>query len=103
MRHAEGLDEAAAAIEIWRRFLGQANLHGRAGFELENLLLLGALVVAAARLREESRGTHTRLDFVDRDDEHQRGSYHWRRDTEPEFIPMRSRLVGEKDTSGREG
>ena len=103
LRHADGLEEAGAAIEIWRRFLGQANLHGRAGFELENLLLLGALVVSAARLREESRGTHTRLDFVDRDDERQGGSYHWRRDTEPAFTPKRSRPVGAKDTSGREG
>jgi L-aspartate oxidase len=88
LREEEGLHEAAAAIEIWRRFLGSANLHGRAGFELENLLLLGALVVGAARRREESRGTHTRLDFVDRDDEHQRGSYHWRRDAESEFKPL---------------
>jgi len=96
LRQEDGLHEAAAAIEIWRRFLGQANLHGRAGFELENLLLLGALVVAGARQREESRGTHTRLDCEDRDDKHQLGSYHWRRGAEFEFKPLESRPVGRK-------
>jgi len=96
LREGPGLREAATAIEIWRRFLGQANLYGRAGFELENLLLLGALVVAAAHQREESRGTHTRLDFAERDDEHQRGSYRWRRGSKPVFTPLETSPRGGK-------
>jgi len=94
LRDADGLREAAAAIEIWRRFLGQANLYGRAGFELENLLLLGSLVVSAARRREESRGTHTRLDFPERDDARQRGNYSWQRDQEPRFEFLETRPCG---------
>jgi len=96
LRDAAGLKEAAEAIEIWRRFLGEANLYGRKGFELENLLLLGALVVAAADRREESRGTHTRLDFPDRDDERQLGSARWRRDTEPVFVRLETSPCGGK-------
>jgi L-aspartate oxidase len=90
LRDAQGLEEAAAAIEIWRRFLGQANLYGRGGFELENLLLLGSLVVAAARRRDESRGTHARLDFPAQDDAHALGSYRWTAGSEPVFIPVES-------------
>ena len=64
------------------------------GFELENLLLLGSLVVSAAHRREESRGTHTRLDFPERDDARQRGSYRWQRDQEPQFESLETRPCG---------
>jgi L-aspartate oxidase len=37
-----------------------------AGHELRNLLVVGRLLAGAALAREESRGTHTRLDFPDR-------------------------------------
>ncbi|MBM3709175.1 MAG: L-aspartate oxidase [Actinobacteria bacterium] len=36
--------------------------------ELLNMLTVGSLIVKAAELREESRGTHQRIDFVQRDD-----------------------------------
>jgi L-aspartate oxidase len=37
--------------------------HDAAGFELRNLLAVGWALASAALAREESRGTHTRLDF----------------------------------------
>jgi L-aspartate oxidase len=37
-----------------------------AGFELRNLLVVGWALTTAALARQESRGTHTRLDFPDR-------------------------------------
>ena len=37
----------------------------QAGFELRNLLLLGRLMVEAALIRQESRGSHFREDFPD--------------------------------------
>ncbi len=39
---------------------------GPAGHELRNLLVVGRLLAGAALAREESRGTHTRLDFPER-------------------------------------
>jgi L-aspartate oxidase len=40
-----------------------------AGHELGNLLAVGRALATAALAREESRGTHTRLDFPDRSSE----------------------------------
>jgi L-aspartate oxidase len=86
LRDRVGLADCASAIESWRRFVGAAPHRGRASMELENLLLLGALVVAPAILREESRGTHTREDFPDADDVRFRGSFHWTPNDEPRFV-----------------
>lgn len=46
---------------------------GTDGWEATNLLTVAAALVAAARAREETRGSHWRDDFPDRDDEHWRG------------------------------
>lgn len=37
--------------------------------EAENLMLIGEVITRAARLRKETRGSHCRLDFPERDDE----------------------------------
>ncbi len=85
VRDGPGLDEAAEAIRLWRFFSAKVRYRRRAALELENLLLLGALVTAAASLRVESRGTHGRRDFPERDDTRFSGSFLWTRDREPEF------------------
>jgi len=69
-------------------------LFGRAGFELENLLLLGELVALAALLREESRGTHGRVDYPLRDDEHFLGRFHWRQGEGARFEPVGAPIRG---------
>ena len=84
-REREGLMETTAAIARWRHFVRQVKLCRRGGFELENLLVLGDLVTHAASLREESRGTHSRTDFPERDEERFLGSFSWRAGKEPEF------------------
>jgi L-aspartate oxidase len=61
LRDASGLDEEAIAL---------VRLEDEAGWlpaddgswELRNLVAVARLLVAAARARAESRGTHTRLD-----------------------------------------
>jgi L-aspartate oxidase len=85
LRDREGLADAAEAIQLWRTFSGRFRLERRAAFEVENLLLLGALVTHAATLREESRGTHGRTDHPDRDDARFLGSFHWKSGQSPEF------------------
>jgi L-aspartate oxidase len=90
MRDELGLREASGAIARWRHFLSKVHLFGRQGFELANMLLLGALVTAAALKREESRGTHGRRDRPGTDDR-MRGSLLWRQGAEPEFRPRTGR------------
>jgi L-aspartate oxidase len=77
VRDGSDLEEAAQSIDRWRVFSAKGRYRRRAALELENLLLLGALVTAAAGLRRESRGTHGRRDFPRRDDEHFLGSFVW--------------------------
>jgi len=85
LRESQGLADACHSIRLWRTFSARVRLDRRAAFEVENLLLLGALVTASAALREESRGTHGRREYPDRDDARFCGSFHWRSGAAPEF------------------
>ncbi len=66
VRSAEGLAEAAQGIADLAAALGGV---GAYAIETRNLLANAALIVAAARVREESRGAHFRSDHPERDDE----------------------------------
>ncbi len=79
-RLLEGLEGAAEGIAELASGLGGSDLHA---IETRNLLVNASLVVAAARLREESRGTHFRSDHPERDDEHWRQHVIWQRGAEP--------------------
>jgi L-aspartate oxidase len=46
-------------------------------WEVTNLLTISTLLAEAALLREETRGSHWREDFPDRDDERQAGHHDW--------------------------
>ncbi|RCK69901.1 L-aspartate oxidase [Desertihabitans brevis] len=63
-RDAAGLTEAAAELRRWRT----PEVDDVKGSEDANLLLVGRALVAAALARTESRGSHHRTDFPDRDD-----------------------------------
>lgn len=61
-RDAEGLAEAAAALEVHWPLLDYP-ARGRREAEVRNLLLLARLLTRAAAWRRESRGAHYRTDF----------------------------------------
>ncbi|WP_166137468.1 L-aspartate oxidase [Nocardioides ochotonae] len=65
LRSAAGLAEAEAALE---RLAADEDGVGQAAWETTNLLTVSAALVAAARAREETRGSHWREDHPDRDD-----------------------------------
>ncbi len=74
LRDAEGLREAAAALE--RIATGTAaESVTRSGVEARNLRDVASRIAAAAIRREESRGAHYRTDCPDRNDERFRLSY----------------------------
>ncbi len=62
------LTEAEHDVEFWCRYVLVREFDTKAGWELQNLLTVARLMIAAALAREESRGTHYRSDFPTRDD-----------------------------------
>jgi L-aspartate oxidase len=71
LRSATGL--AAAATEL-SALAGRPGTEPATGsWEVTNLLTVATALVDAAALREETRGSHWREDFPERDDDHWHG------------------------------
>ncbi len=68
VRERGGLEQAARDVAFWCRYVLARAFDHRAGWELQNLLLIARLMIEAAQRREESRGVHYRSDFPERDD-----------------------------------
>lgn len=62
-RNRELLEEAAESIDNWRKYVLVRQFDSQDGWELQNMLTIARVMVAAALAREESRGTHLRTDF----------------------------------------
>jgi L-aspartate oxidase len=60
--------EAKEDLRFWCRYALSREFDGKSGWELQNLLTVARLMVASALARDESRGTHFRSDFPQRDD-----------------------------------
>jgi L-aspartate oxidase len=67
-RSADLLTEARDAVEQWRRYVLVREFADVAGWELQNLLIVARIMIAAAVAREESRGVHLRTDFPQTND-----------------------------------
>jgi len=63
VRTGNRLADALDMIHFWCRYSLDKIFDDLGGWEIQNMLSCAALVTAAARAREESRGTHTRTDF----------------------------------------
>jgi L-aspartate oxidase len=63
VRDAKGLDEAAAQVDHWCRYVLAPGFDDPAGWTLQNMLTVARLMIGSATAREESRGVHTRSDF----------------------------------------
>ena len=66
-RNAEGLEAALQQVEFWDRYVGPREFNSTQGWELQNMLLVARLMIRAALVRVESRGTHSRIDFPNTD------------------------------------
>ncbi len=91
-RDGERLAETREIITFWSRYVmdkvfdpAVLDRGAVAGWELQNMLTVGALMTMAAYTRTESRGTHYRVDFPERDDTHWRLHQLWRRPMETPF------------------
>jgi L-aspartate oxidase len=74
LRSAEGMAQAAAALaKVVEAGSAPAAVPGTRAWETSNVATVALALTAAAALREETRGSHWREDFPDRDDEHWAG------------------------------
>lgn len=69
VRSKKRMMEARRDVEFWCRYVLAREFDDRRGWELQNLLTVARLMIQAALTREESRGTHYRSDFPERDDQ----------------------------------
>jgi L-aspartate oxidase len=89
-REGDRLAETREIVAFWSRYVMDKTFNPAeigaaaavAGWELQNMLTACFLITAAAYMRTESRGTHFRLDYPDRDDPHWRLHLLWRRPME---------------------
>ncbi len=88
-RTGDRLTETREIIAFWSRYVMDkvfdAAILGAAaipGWEIQNMLTVCALIATAAYSRSESRGSHHRMDYPVRDDEHWRLHLLWRRPLE---------------------
>jgi len=88
-RTGQRLDETREIVDFWSRYVMDKTFDpavlgasAAAGWELQNMLAVCALITSAAYTRTESRGAHFRLDYPARDDAHWRLHLLWRRPME---------------------
>jgi L-aspartate oxidase len=62
-RNGTGLEEAAAQLDHWCRYVLPHIFDDPAGWTMQNMLITARLMIAAASQRKESRGVHSRSDY----------------------------------------
>ena len=68
LRDRPGLKEAKEFVDFHIANSGLYDCMNKDILEFANMLAVAGLIIKAATIREESRGTHLRSDFPDRDD-----------------------------------
>ena len=68
-REGRKLSEASETIDGWCHYVLPRQFTDPAGWELQNMLTVARVMIAAALRREESRGVHLRSDFPEQDDQ----------------------------------
>ena len=86
-RAGQRLDEVAEMFDFWARYTLDKIFDDRAGWEVQNLLMVGALMTRAARWRCESRGTHYRVDHPESSDDYRAHDVWQRGGADPDRVP----------------
>ena len=71
-RTEQELISARQQLDFWANYVCRRDLNEPAGWELQNMMLVGRIMAASALERRESRGVHARSDYPE-PDENQRG------------------------------
>ncbi len=79
-RDRAGMNQAQENVERWCRYVLGRQFQSPDGWQLQNLLTVARIMIAAALQREETRGVHLRADFPRLDDVHWNRRLCFRRD-----------------------
>ncbi|GAB4376100.1 MAG: L-aspartate oxidase [Acidobacteriota bacterium] len=98
-RDGARLAEVCEMLDFWARYTLDKIFDERLGWEVQNILWVGRLLVRAARWREESRGVHWRADRPAPDDAFA-GHALWRRgENAPRVVPVGELTAFAADTA----
>ncbi|MGQ0627456.1 MAG: L-aspartate oxidase [Phycisphaerales bacterium] len=87
-RTGSRLADAGDMIDFWARYTLDKIFDGPEGWQMQNMLMVSAIMVRSAHWRRESRGCHTRADVPETSDEF-RVHDCWRRgSSEPVLVPV---------------
>lgn len=93
-RQGDRLPEVAEMFDFWARYTLDKIFDDRNGWEVQNLLQVGALITRAAHWRCESRGTHYRLDIPQADEQFRVHDVWQRGHSEPTTASAASSVLG---------
>ncbi|MFN9971704.1 MAG: L-aspartate oxidase, partial [Phycisphaerae bacterium] len=62
-RNEADLSSAVSQLDFWANYVCRRDLAEPAGWELQNMMLVGRIMASAALERRESRGVHARSDY----------------------------------------
>ena len=62
-RSGDSLQEALQTVDSWCRYVLHKQFPGPQGWQLQNLLEVGRLMIYASLARTETRGVHVRSDY----------------------------------------
>ncbi len=88
-RTGDRLSEVQEMFDFWARYTLDKIFDDRSGWEVQNMLLAGALMNRAARWRTESRGVHFRRDYPDLCEAMRVHDLWVRGAAEPTLVPVR--------------
>ena len=92
-RQGDRLAEVTEMFDFWARYTLDKIFDDRGGWEVQNMLLVGALITRAAHWRAESRGTHYRLDRPQPHDQFHRHDIWQRGQTDPSLASVQAAAV----------
>ena len=89
VRDGPRLAEVEEMFDFWARYTLDKIFDDIHGWQIQNMLLAGALITRSARWRCESRGTHFREDFPEPRDEFRRHDLWQRGQSEPTLLEVK--------------
>src|SRR5690606_14530686 len=87
-REGDRLAEVVEMFDFWARYTLDKIFDERTGWEVQNMLLVGALMTRSALWRQESRGTHYRRDCPEPRDEYRVHDDWVRGEAQPTLRPV---------------